>query len=125
MGYWQSRLDAGDPFAHRALATATSSDFLGGLANAWLFTALLDRDEMSGRVSGISGLNEEVNQIGVELMQAYSDQLDRGMTLDRWTNIHHAVFAEHGLNPSTYGGTPFLGYGQPVMNWVAGIERCP
>jgi hypothetical protein len=59
-------------------------------------------------------------------MRAYSNQLDRpgGLTLDRWTNIHHDVFASHDLPPETYGGTPFAGYGITLMNLIANIDGC-
>jgi RHS repeat-associated protein len=125
IGFWRSRLAAGDPFASRALMTAQNSGFVSGLANGRLMSALLERDNLSNRTQSITSLKTEMNQIGVQLMQAYSDQLSSGMTLDRWTNIHHAVFAEHDLPPSAYGGTPFFGYGQGIMNWAVGIRSCP
>lgn len=75
---------------------------------------------------GLAAIRREQNQIGVELMQAYSRQLDAtgGVALGAWTDIHHDVFARHDLPPETYGGTPFGGYGITLMNAIVNIDGC-
>ncbi len=125
--YFQSRLDAGDPFAYRALMTVRGADLWGSLANGRLFVSILERNNASVDLTmGLAAIRGEQNQIGVELMQAYSRQLDAtgGMTLGLWTDVHHDVFSRHDLPPETYGGTPFGGYGITLMNAIVNIDGC-
>ncbi|MGE0467383.1 MAG: RHS repeat domain-containing protein [Steroidobacteraceae bacterium] len=124
--FFQSRHNAGDPFAYRALSTVKESDGFGQTANAWLYGMILRRNTIKGIYMSDGGISREMNQIGVELMQAYSSQLDQpgGVTLGRWTNIHHDVFAGHSLPKSAYGGTPFFGFGESLMNSWADIDGC-
>ena len=124
-GFFQSRLERGDPLARTALDIVNDRGFLGMTANARLFDAISERNGGSTiapngmiidtpivRQQSVSSIFAEIDQIGVELAQAHVDAVDfrRGnVSASDIARYHFAVFAKYGLPPTTFGGSPNTG----------------
>lgn len=103
-GFWESRLRSGDPIAQLALSIVDNTG-LGKAANDRLIDAARDR-----------GLAVDLNVIGVRLMQAHVRAIvndGRGtvglLNPQQIAGYHHQVFADFGLPPTAFGGTPIMG----------------
>jgi RHS repeat-associated protein len=119
--FWSSRLAAGDPLAGTALSIVNNSDFYGQSANFRLRAAINTR---SPRIT-TSQTDAEVQQIGVELMQAHVaaiDQFGSPNTADIGA-YHAAVFKAHGLPSMTFGGALVLG-SLGLTNLLTGWAGC-
>lgn len=116
--FWESRQTVGDPMADTAVKIVKNTgvsvtEFMGAGANGRLRDALYRRDRALGVFDGLSekyysGIEAEINQVGVELMQnhvAYID-LNQGYvpTPQQVDSYHIDVFGRHGLTPNAFGG---------------------
>ena len=124
-GFFQSRLERGDPLARTALDIVNDRGFLGMTANARLFDAISERNGGSTiapngmiidtpivRQQSVSSIFAEINQIGVELAQAHARTVTRlqgNVSASDIARYHFAVFAQYGLPPTTFGGSPNTG----------------
>lgn len=106
--YWSSRLRRGDPLAATALGIVRSNTALGVAANTRLISAIISRN---GANPGRDAINREVNQIGIEIMQAHVALVNApgSPTAEQVAQYHFDIFAAHGLPPSTFGGAPITG----------------
>ncbi|MGD8177448.1 hypothetical protein, partial [Marinimicrobium sp. ARAG 43.8] len=110
--FWESRLAAGDPVAKAGL---DSLDPDGGIVD-YLFggTSINNRLQAFANVYANGVL--DIGQIRVELANAHINFTDndtlgiRGLlNPGQIAEYHHNVFRDHGLPPTTFGGTPFTG----------------
>jgi hypothetical protein len=105
--FWSSRAYRGDPLGDTALSIVNNSNFSGQYANLRL------RDALSSRSPHMSPdqISAEANQIGVELMREHVKTVGSPGTFtpSQISNYHNAVFARHGLAPSTFGGAMVSG----------------
>lgn len=85
-----------------------SNTALGVGANTRLISAIISRN---GANPGRSALNQEVNQIGIELMQAHVAAVNQfgSPSAEQIAQYHFNVFGAHGLPASTFGGAPLSG----------------
>lgn len=83
---------------------------IGAAANTKLMGALSGRSPIDYFFNR-SVLVAEVNDIGVELMQQHA-RITTAVGTPTPVDIaayHWEVFANHGLHPSAFGGTPYFG----------------
>ena len=122
--FWESRLESGDPIAQLALDILDNKG-LGMRAN--------ERLQDFAREYGIELKPSEVS---LKLMRAHADATDRDgdglLMAEVIAQYHHEVFAEYGLPPETFGGTPFFGAlweADLPYAWLLGqphwCEACP
>jgi hypothetical protein len=85
-----------------------------------LVSAIVSRN---GANPGRDAINQEVNQIGIEIMQAHVGAVDRSggyVTSADEAQSHFNIFAAHGLPATTFGGTPLTGT-QTEASMTSGI----
>ncbi|HVZ69587.1 MAG TPA: RHS repeat-associated core domain-containing protein [Rhizomicrobium sp.] len=107
--FWQARLDGGnDPLAATALSMTKNSSLMAEYANGVLFNAISERSKGS---MGLEQIKDEINQIGVQIMQGYAGLVQSGGAADprAIATLHFDVFGRHGLPADTYGGSLFTG----------------
>jgi len=118
LGYYQLACAGDDATACFDEHIAANDSVLGRYATNRLRKALREK-----------GCDNEatLNQIRVDLAQAYADSLPDNAADARWPSAgdialyHWAEFAKWGVSPSTFGGTPLGSWG-PIIG--AGIW-CP
>ncbi|RVT94380.1 hypothetical protein [Sphingomonas crocodyli] len=125
--FWASRAERGDPLGATALQIVRNDSFNGQVANGRLYNAIAERTVFSGNWPDGAKINAEIQQIGVELMRAHADAVTRfgNPTAEDVARYHHQVFADHGLDPRTFGGTMLTGtVGEAnAYSWV--WRSCP
>jgi len=120
--FWESRLASGDPIAPLALDIIDNVG-LGQAANEWL--------KLNGRLAGVE---IDLDQIGIDLMNRHVEFTDRDTTDTRGllsprqvARFHHLVFRAHGLPPTAFGGTPVTGHVREANFtrdiWCRGCDR--
>lgn len=107
--YWSSREKRGDPVGAVALDIVRDTWGRGAMANGRVEMAILRREVDAGSFPTLSAIENEVQQIGVEIMNAHSALVQRSngsLTAVDVADYHIAIFKSHGLPPDTFGGTP-------------------
>ncbi|MGR4068621.1 RHS repeat-associated core domain-containing protein [Billgrantia sp. C5P2] len=111
-GFWESRLEMGDPVARAGLASLNPS---GGVAD-YLFggTSINNRLEAFSRV--YAGTSIDIDSVRLDLMNAHIDAVNNDtagvlglLNPQQIAVYHHEVFAEYGLPSTAFGGTPLTG----------------
>jgi len=104
LAFWESRLASGDPIAQLALDIIDNVG-LGRAANEWL--------KLNATRAGVE---IDLDQIGIDLMNRHVEFTDRDTTDTRGllsprqvARFHHLVFRTRGLPPTAFGGTPLTG----------------
>lgn len=81
-----------------------------------------------------TGRSADISAVRIDLMRAHVVAVDRDgegivglLSQGQVFDYHAAVFADHGLPPGTFGGTPFFGYRQEAYLfrglWCAQCDR--
>jgi uncharacterized protein RhaS with RHS repeats len=108
LGYYQLACAGGDAYACFAEQVAADEGYLGQMATDRLRKALQKK-----------GCDNEdtLNDIRNDLANAYANYLPSDPESAMWPNagdiaqFHSDVFAQYGLPPSTFGGTPLGSWG--------------
>ncbi|QRN54979.1 RHS repeat-associated core domain-containing protein [Dyella caseinilytica] len=109
LGYYGAACSGGDSYACFAQHVAANDDFMGHLATNRLSDAIDVEAERNHQCSDKQAI---LNQIREDLANAYANYLPSSEDQARWpvaedvAAFHWAVFAQFGLPPSTFGGTP-------------------
>ena len=116
--FWESRLDSGDPIAELALDVLNDRGF-GAFANE----RLLNFAEQYDIRLTIEEVNVRVMRKHAEITKVDKDGLLTAVNIARY---HHEVFAEYGLPPETFGGTPVTGLpGEAAFTGWIWCRECP
>ena len=122
--FWNSRLAAGDPLAGTALSIVNNSDFSGQYANFRLRQAIITRSPTMNP----GAISQEVEQIGVELMQAHVAAVDSSganLSAGDIARYHFRIFEAHGLPASTFGGAALTGTEAEAGIYSGVWRHCP
>jgi len=94
--------------AATALGIVRNNTALGVAANTRLISAIVSRN---GANPGRDAINREVNQIGIEIMQAHVAAVNQfgSPTSEQVAQYHFDIFRAHGLPASSFGGAPLTG----------------
>jgi len=124
MAFYQTACMGGDEYACVAKHIAANDYVMGRLANWWLDWSLKQRaDDAQGCI--IEPIAKENIRIG--LAQGYASYLPSSKdkahqpTAVGVAQLHWDEFAEHGLKPTAFGGTPF----GPWFGTIASDLWCP
>jgi RHS repeat-associated protein len=109
VGYYQLACADGDSYACFAEHIAANDNWWGNVATDRLLNKLREAAKRNNQC-----INEDdtLNQIRAALAQAYANYLPQDPAAARWPSaedvaqFHWDVFAQFGLPPSTFGGTP-------------------
>lgn len=109
----------GDPLAGIALGIVNNNTFLGQIANQRLQSAIVARSP----TMHWQGVAREMQEIGVEIMQAHTALVDssRGLVNSAAeTQSHFDIFTAHRLPVTTFGGSSLTGT-QTEASMTSGI----
>ena len=112
----------GDPIAGTALEIVEGRG-VGSLANQHLGSALRTRSPTMGGPA----LATEMRAIGVELMRQHVSAVKQfgNPSSEQVARYHHQVFRDHGLPPSTFGGTIATGSESEANVTAPAWRSCP
>ena len=118
MGYYRMACADGDAYACFAQHIAANDNFWGQLATSRLLDALRKREKDTNHCIDET---KALDQIRKELAKDYAKYLPNSRNNASWptaegvAQFHWGEFANFGLPPSTFGGTPFGPAVGPVL----------
>jgi RHS repeat-associated protein len=124
--YYGLACAGGDDYACYARRIAANDNISGDMANRWLDRAIDNLADRNNQCIDRENLKEVIRK---GLARRYANYLPRDPSRRRWptkravAQIHWDEFGQHGLPPSTFGGTPGGKDWPYVPSWIE--NWCP